>query len=184
MLIRSIILFLFSISTFVFGQQDSCNKLNAEGKKIGYWKVFLNENALPTDSSNSFFWGYQYYDNGNLTFDVFYKEKKRFKTESINFEGETTTKGNPKAISGIVIKSYYKKDKKIVLSEYKYVNGYPELFREYLSGRLCLIIDFTKKYNNLNGTFYLTDYSNKHKTTCFWYRKLSDKWQSVETSCE
>ncbi len=192
MLIRSIILFLFSISSIAFGQQDSCNKFNAQGKKNGYWKYFFDENVFPTDSINASFWAYLYMDNGKFAFD--YSRNgygvKKHKNQYTYFDGEKMIKGSPRAIFGTLRISYHKKDSSVLLCEYTFVNGcYPKVFREYDNGQLQVLMDFTKKYNNMNGTFYFTDYftnliKNKRKTTCYWFRKENDKWQSVGTSCE
>ncbi|MNJ88962.1 hypothetical protein D3C87_65230 [compost metagenome] len=78
-----------------------------------------------------------------------------------------------------------------LVDEYTFKNGHTLLAKEFLGGELTLLIDFTKKYNGEEGSCYLTDYvcytvstNKRKKTTCYWYRKVENKWKRVKTPCE
>ena len=147
---------------------------------------------MPTDSSNSFFWGYEFYIDGELNINSFSKHslaKRKF-----IFEGVLSTKGNPIPIDGI-LKEFLitEKDEQILLLKNSYKNGFPQIYIEYFFGEndIWHVIDFTKKYNNLEGSFFFTDYysyyfttKKRKKTTYWWYRKVNKKWKIVKAEEE
>jgi hypothetical protein len=185
----ALLIFLFCISS-AFAQTDSCNKLNLKGKKIGYWITYLDENINPTDSANACFWGYEFYDEGTKTFDLFNK-KRNGKNYKVVYDGTIPQKGKAVAINGTF--KYYSiyNESEELESEETYKDGFACIFKAYMFDKLWTLADFTKKYNNTEGTFYSTDFrtymvttDTRYKTTCYWYRKEKNKWIFVETPCE
>lgn len=184
-----ILLFLWCV-TPAFAQSDSCNRINSKGEKVGYWKIFLDENVMPTDSANACFWGYEFYDEGKKTFDIFDK-KRNGSNYKVVYDGTIPMKGKPEAIDGTFKFYLIGKESEELESEESYKNGFATLFKAYLFDQLWTLTDFTKKYNNIEGTFYSTDFrtymvttETRHKSTCYWYRKEKNKWKLVETPCE
>lgn len=179
--------YLTFMSMLLLGQNDSLNKYNSKGKKTGYWKIFLDQNAMPTDSCHSFFFGYEYYDNGKTTFFTF--TKSSVKKQRFVFNGIMPSKGNPILIDG-VMKIYKTKNDTIdyILSENSYKNGYPQTYIEFFFGKEPhQIFDFTKQYKNLQGSYFMTDYyshfiatEEKKQTSYWWYTKVDDKWKFIK----
>ncbi|HTL81504.1 MAG TPA: hypothetical protein VL651_07360 [Bacteroidia bacterium] len=186
---KPLTLFLLLASTPLFSQTDSCNRLNAKGQKIGYWKRFLDENANPTDSANACFYGYEFYDEGKLTYDIFNKDRNGVPYKIV-YSDSIPPKGKPVALNG-TFRFYrlFEGNEQLAFEEY-YTDGYATIFNEYLFGPLSMTVDFTDKYQNTPGTFHTTDFvtynvttDTRHKTTCYWYRKVKKKWKAVETTC-
>ncbi|MES2762695.1 MAG: hypothetical protein V4677_10820 [Bacteroidota bacterium] len=184
---RIVLFSLVALSLKISAQTDTINKLDAKGKKTGYWKVFLDERVMPIDSANSYLYGYEFFESGKSVYPVFITEKNltRYK---ITYEGKLPEKGNPMAINGTLkwFDTKYGSDELILLDEFE--GGYPKVFKEYcLSGSAVFqMLDFTKKYNNEVGTFYRESYygfiiaKSKEKLTKYWFRKEKNKWKDCE----
>lgn len=154
--------------------------------KTGYFRTYLDEKGIPTDSADSFFWGYEYYENGAKTFTAFISEKN-FVRYRIVFEGTPSSKGKPIPINGVI--KWYKiqrdgKEKRYIENDYK--DGYPIKYRQYST--LCdipfLVVDFEKRYNGISGTFFLENryrrinFGCRSKAKYYWFRKGKNKWES------
>ncbi len=170
------------MSVLTYGQTTTFNKLDAKGKKTGYWKVYLNANAMLTDSANSYFYGYEFYDNDKAVPGIF-EQVKEYSNIKLIFSGKTSTKGNPIAINGMLKEYFIKEGKDELNAETCYRDGFPQTFKEYLAGNIITLADFTKRYNYIEGTYFISDYltyivtsETRRKTTCYWYRKEKNKW--------
>jgi len=168
------------LTTFnVISQIDTLNRLTDKGKKTGYWMEYFDKNVLPTDSSNAFFYGFQYYDNGQKLFS-FQRIKNKLK---MRLESNTNLppKGKPILLNG---NFKWFKDSIIQLDE-SYANGRPVLYKVYKKRNLTNlnepmeIVDFTKLYNNIPNTFHYTlVFSNADASTYFWYYKDKKRWDT------
>lgn len=175
-----LIIFLLNCSLHItFGQKDTLNKYNSKGKKTGYWKVFLDENARPTDSSNAFFYGYNLYANGKYLWE-FEKRLRGFDIGKTVYEGKPSEKGRPELLTGKVL-TYYSFGP--LLREEIYKNGSPVLIKTYHKNKKNPTMDwyeivyFDRLYNNLIGSFYLEEfYNNKIIKKAFYY-KVKRKWK-------
>lgn len=167
-------------SGFLCGQADTLNKLNPSGQKTGYWKVYLNENADPVDNvSSAFFYGIELYDNGERVF----KFNKHEWTDA-KFDGTFSTKGKPEAING-TFKWYSNKGYLLISETYK--NGHPLYIKSYhvlkdKSDTLSILfedLDFTKRYNNIPGTYYYREHDGFDKGFFreYWFRKGKKGWR-------
>ncbi|MGZ4156213.1 MAG: hypothetical protein ACXVED_03490, partial [Bacteroidia bacterium] len=122
-----IIFFLYSL-TSGFGQNNNTlNKLNSKGKKNGYWVQYLDSLAYPTDSSHSYFYGYDLYDNGETVFRFSDRDKVWRKCKLV-FDGHLPDKGKPIPIEG-TFKWYWKKAQ--IADEGTYKNGRPYFWKSY-----------------------------------------------------
>lgn len=182
---RIICVVVFILPIKISAQSIPINQYDAKGKKTGYWKIFLDERAMPIDSANSYLFGYEFYDNGKSITNIFITEKNLTRYKII-YEGKLPEKGSPIPIHG-TLKWYdtkYGSDELRVLDEFE--NGYPKVFKEYSSTSMFQMIDFTKQYNNQPGTFYGEYYygiiiaKGKEKLTKYWYRKEKKIWKECE----
>lgn len=175
-----------TMTHFIHAQKDKSK--TTESQKTGYCKVYLDEKAMPVDSNHACFFGYEFYDGGKKTFEVFPKSNP---TQKYVFEGEIPPKGKPVAIDGTLKVYQIKEGKKdLILIQNTYKNGYPQLYTEYYmagEGDIWHTFDFTRQFENIPGTFLITDYvtyevmaNDKRKTTRYWYRKEGSKWKGVK----
>lgn len=164
-------------------QSDTLNKFNSKGKRNGYWIKYLDDKTNPTDSINSFFYGYELYDNGKKVFTFNHNKDKIANT--FKFIGTIPSKGNPIKINGI-FKWYYLYNGALVLSlEESYKNGSPVIFKSFSSKLkdtavyLFEYVDFTKRYNNIPGTNY-NEIHNSYDDHVqkYWYYKKKRRWTS------
>lgn len=180
---KIIIFILISSIPFLSCGQEF-NKLDQKGKKTGYWKTFLDENVNPADSTNASFWGYEYYHEGKIVAQKFIKVKPSSRMR-LEVEGMQPVKGKPVMVNG-VIKWYYtnKEGEEQIIAEDTFKDGFVLTLKEFTDNKLTALMDFTKKYNNLEGSCYITGYYNSEIIQCRWYMKIDNKWKSVETTCE
>lgn len=182
-MIRYYLLFAFALFLSVknsFSQLDTLNKLNSKGKKTGYWKVFLDDKVNPTSNiENSYFYGFELWDEGE---NVFHYSKNRWKNNKMTFDGTLPEKGKPILITG----TFKWFDTKGLFSEEVYKNGNPVYIRSYTGStsitdtvvHLFEDLDFTKKYNNINGTYFYQEHShNTGDVKKYWFRKGKKKWK-------
>ncbi|MNV05038.1 hypothetical protein D3C71_953610 [compost metagenome] len=187
-MMKTIFLLIYVISPLIsFGQEF--NKTDPEGKKTGYWKVFLDEKINLTDSLNAYFWAYEFYDDGKIIAQKF-KKTSYDKNSTLIFDGIFPAKGNPVALNGVFKWFYNNKGKEELLEEDTYKNGFTLHLKEYAFGEIWLHYDFTRKYNNMEGSCYIINNltylfttETRRKTTCYWYFKTGKRWKSVKTPC-
>ena len=179
--IKIALLLLIFVNSFIsFSQPTNLNKLNSKGKKTGYWLQYLDNNLLVTDSVNSFFKGYEYYDEGQKVFK-FESEGFRKKNKA-KYKGILPEKGRPVLINGTFIWTGEKDT--IPFIEERYKEGHPEIFKEYFKDSIDGIIktqttiDFTKTYNNITGTFYYEELSPTKGLKKYYFRKEKGYWKS------
>ncbi len=138
-----------------------------------------------TDSINSYFWGYEFYDNGKTPFDRFLngKDVTRYK---IIYDGTLPKKGTPVPIDGIIKWFLVREGKEEIYLEDTYKNGYAQIFKQYDSeGKAWVTCDFTKLYMNTPGTLWM-EYAEGVMSISFqkkgkgWVMKKGKKWKYVK----
>jgi hypothetical protein len=179
---RNQIIFFLILSTICgYSQMDTLNKCNDKKKKTGYWVEYFDNNVIPTDSANSYFYGFQLYDNGYKVYS-FGKLKEKRKLTLI-YDSILPKKGHPILVNGVF--KWYFKDSTLRLEE-KYVAGLPSIYKvyaqRYLTDKSTIVgelADFTRKYNNIQGTFYheLNFLYSDSKIQSRYY-KDGKKWKS------
>jgi hypothetical protein len=159
------------------------NKFDSKGKKIGYWKVYLDSTAtLVKNQTNAYFYGFQYYLNGQ-NIGSYFKSKPPEKRSL--YHGSLSDKGNPQLVDGRFC--FYDKFKRkvteeiyaagivICLRSYTYKNGpkdtIPRLFED---------IDYTQKYNNQPFTCLLTEHYSDGNSKSWWFRDREKGWRSYK----
>jgi hypothetical protein len=160
-------------------QNDTLNKFNANGKKTGYWKILLDEKTNPTQNlSESYFYCFELWDEGQRVTPI---DRYRWKKNLLTINKPMPYKGIPVPISGN-FKWFNRKGR--FIAEEVYANGNPIYFKSYKSKKSDTIdyidehIDFTKKYNNITGTFYIEMYSSSsNKLKKSWFRKGPKGWR-------
>ncbi len=168
-----------------FSQADTLNKLNAKGKKNGYWISYLDANTWKTDSASAKFLMFEFYDNGKLitnTPKYNWKAKNNLKCELDSFK-------NSKLISG-TFKWYDPKTKQLIVEE-KYLNGHPVTTIEYFYYKsqekyICSmkhLYFYNKRYNNEHGSFYYEEWNDTSyyyftsELKRSWFKKSGKKWR-------
>lgn len=180
---RTITLILIGILPFIgFGQEF--NELDEKGRKTGYWKTFLDNYANPTDSANASFWGFEYYHEGKIVGQKF-RKSKRNKYNWLETQGmQQPVKGKPVMLNGVLRWHYTRDGQDQIFEEDTFENGFALTLKEFTNNELTALMDFTKKYQNLEGSCYIIGYYKSEVTQCRWYRKIDNKWKSVKTICE
>lgn len=169
------ITFIF-ITNLAIGQTDTLNKYNSKKKKNGYWKVFLNKNAnVIKDSTKSYFYGYELWDNGEKVFFFAHYPKISI------YKGPAIIKGHPIPISG-TFKWFDQKNRPSL--ESKYENGYCVHEKAYsrknktdTTSYVSEDIDFTIKYNNIPGTAFCQIFLSDNTILRYWFRKGEKGWR-------
>jgi hypothetical protein len=162
-----------------YGQLDSINQFDRNGKKHGYWTRYLDSNLNPIDSSQSYFYGFEYFDEGKVVFKF---NKHRFRKKfRHSFIDNSMTRGRPRVLDG----SYfwfedndslpdfietYKHGRPVTFIYYRQkCNHFPRIIHEY--------VDFTRTYNNIVGSYYYEFWAGSDK---LWFRKVDDKWKFIK----
>ncbi len=172
----------------LFSQTDILNQRDSTGKKTGYWKIFLDERTNPTDSANSSFYSFEWYDAGVCvsTYRTYrYKKRKR-----MVYYGPTLTKGKPIPIKGVfswydnldelICEEMYENGRPLFLKSYEYPN---KSFKVYMTTDVHTVVfedlDYTKTYNNMPGTFFYQEHSmsDPKKIDKYWFRKGEKGWR-------
>lgn len=176
------------LSLFAFAQTDSVNRFNNQGKKVGYWKVFLDTLLQETDSLNAYFYGYNLYDNGETVFAYMRRGYLWQKKCRVEYSVPIPKKGSPVLLDGTL--KYFDSDSQLVdLEVYKL--GKPlfweaYIFCKYDSIHPCFVqtFYFDKLYNNTPGTYYYTEISyhedGTRNVTEYWHRKGKHGWKSYK----
>ena len=177
--IYSLTLIFVLSSSYFFGQNDTLNKFNDSGKKNGYWKVILDNNADPIDSiKKAFFYCYELWDNGERVFEC----DKHTGYDKIVFDGVLPEKGKPELINGVF--KWYDKNG-LLTSEEIYKQGQPFFIKSYnwdknnsTISTFNEVLYFDKKLNNIPGTYYYEElFDNGRIVKKYWFRKGKRGWR-------
>lgn len=166
------------------GQTVTLNKYNSREKKDGYWKVFLDDKLNPADSLNSYFFGFELWDNGK---DVFKYHKHQWSFSKITSDKTLPEKGKPQAINGTF--KWYSENGRLLNAEI-YNEGHPFFIKSYVyendnikTPSFNEVLYFDKKYKDIPGTFYYEEYGrNGLLNGRYWFRKGERGWRVYETS--
>lgn len=180
---------LFSLGFFLvnskeaIAQSDTLNRFNVENKKDGYWKVLLDKKAdRVTGISDAYFYGIELWDNGERVFEY----SKHHWEDKLVFDGVMPVKGQPVFLTG-TFKSFDKKGR--LMCEETYENGFPVSIKSYMrssdkkdnSTYLFEYLDFSKKYNNIPGTYYYEEhFYGPDRIYRYWFRKGNKGWRVYE----
>ena len=142
---------------------------------------------MPTDSANSYLWGYEFYDNDKIPFPRFIKVRNvsRYK---IFYGGKLKEKGQPTLING-TIKWFEINDGNVFLYlEDKFENGYAQVFKQYArDDKPWITCDFTKRYNGISGSLFI-EYAEDVRTLFFWkahnlwFIKKKQRWKYIRAN--
>lgn len=133
---------------------DTLNQVDTEGRKTGYWVTYLNQYAEPVDSSLSYYFGFELYQNGKPLFKfnkTKWKQKLRLQTNA-----NLSEPGHPVVLNGAF--KWYAPDSLIIFEE-EYEYGKPIYFRAYHYTKEGVngfneILYYNMPYNNELGSFY------------------------------
>jgi hypothetical protein len=186
-----LIFYLIILCADLFSQPDSLNKFNSEGKKVGYWIKYLDSLIMPTDKSNAYFFGYEYYINGMTSFSFI-----NYKFDKVVYNQKLPKKGDPIPLGSIIKQLHNYKGKLASYNELEIENGYVKTVKEFIVKQVNIetnhqsstkdtflfwtISDYEKKYNNIQGTAYQLKYLNvsgKPDTSAYWFREANGKWK-------
>ncbi|MES2588669.1 MAG: hypothetical protein V4622_06790 [Bacteroidota bacterium] len=160
-------------------QNDTLNKY-LNGKKNGTWMVYLDRKLNPIeDSSFAFFIAYENYDLGDRIFKYY---KHPFKdVDSVMHSEEWPVQGKPQILSGIF--KWYSTDGKILGHE-EYRDGLPWYMKTYQyynkKPQKCgfnEVLDWSKNYNGIFGTYYYEEYWDEKLDFYGWFRKGKRGWR-------
>jgi hypothetical protein len=157
------------------------NGFAQQSKKEEYKKTFYDLKLIPTDSINSFFWGFDFYVNDR---QIYYTSlNPKMKEYRIPLSSDSLIKGTPHILNGIYTFEKTQKIYKLIESE-KYINGYPVYFssKHFRNDKLDMeeIIDFEKRHEDQVGSYYSYELSNKgKKTNESWFCRTKSKWKHI-----
>lgn len=176
-----------SIGSISYAQIDSINQINADGKKNGYWMVYLDTFMQETDSADAYFYGYDLYDNGEIVYCYSRRGEAWRKRCTLEYSGVLPEKGKPVLINGTL--KFFENGRLVSLEIYK--DGNPLFWEAYTYGKNDTLragfietFYFDKLYNNIPGTYYLTYTSNFNDGSSmiaeYWYRKGKKGWKAYK----
>jgi hypothetical protein len=163
----------------ICAQADTLNKLNTRGKKTGYWKVLLNENADPVDSlKDACFYGIELWDGGEYVFSYF----KHPKYAKLIFEGALPEKGDPQLIEG-TFKWYDSRG--YLANEEVFKNGRPFFYKSYnwdkenpAISTFNEVLYFDRLLDGTPGTYYYEELGYGGRLAGkYWYKKGKRGWR-------
>jgi hypothetical protein len=172
---KSILVFAFlTIAQITWAQayEKLIDRLDKDGKKDGWWMVFLDENWKEVDESKAVYRCYTWYIHGQNMYLMCTSGKKGWKL--MNSDGEV------KPVKGIanVLDGEYKwirKDGKLG-SVHKFNKGWYTDCKKYNKrGQLQQHVDYSKK-TETNNTFLLHQYNKKGKGTHYMWRDGNKGW--------
>ena len=180
--------FIFSFSAFsqnkiTVKKADTLNQYNPKHQKNGFWVVYLDSMASPTDSAKSVFYAYQYFDNGFAVYIYQYKGRKKRSLSSTCKSGEP---GKPILLEGNM-KIYWKGD---IEYDETFFNGKPVIMNAYRCNREHEIVmheflNFAIPYKNERGTFYYEKRGYKEEVLqCAFFRKGIKNYDIQPTACK
>ncbi len=164
-------------------QKDTLNRFSENGKKEGIWKVYLDQYLNPVDSvQKAYFYAFERYDQGQIVFK-FYKEKYTL-NDSIAYSQPLSELGNP-----IVLNGTYKwfEPNGQIMKQYEFKNGFPMYYKSYQyyanDPKKCgynEIRDWSKKYNDLAGSYYYEAFWDGKLLVVGWFKKDKKKWKLMK----
>lgn len=168
------------ISAFSWAQADSLyNKIDDKGEKNGVWIVYLDSLLNPIDSTGSFFYAYEIYDNGKRVFKH-YKDHNS-DADSILYNLDYPEKGNPILLDGTF--KWFTADGRILEHE-EYSAGWPVYWKSYQyyakDPNKCgfnEVLDWSKKYKGIEGTYYYEELWDGEVKLEGWFRKGKRGWR-------
>ncbi|MCJ8288346.1 MAG: hypothetical protein HRT58_03365 [Crocinitomicaceae bacterium] len=174
----SILLCVLSYSCIA--QNDSINQHNLKGKKHGVWIVYLDSLLSPVDSIyQAYFTGYESYDNGDRIFK--YYEGQNSDADSVSYNFVRPVKGSPELINGVF--KWFTSDGRILEHE-EYENGWPKYYKSYQYYAKDIqkcgfneVLDWTKKYNGIEGSYYYEELLGDKVAMTGWFRKGKRGWR-------
>jgi hypothetical protein len=177
------LIILLLIPIFSTAQNDTINKW-VNGKKDGVWKVYLDSALNRVDHIDSaFFYAFEAYDDGDRIFKH-YKDRNK-DADSISYSLSWPTKGSPQLLSGIF--EWFTNDGRILEHE-EYKNGWPWYWKSYhyyaKNPQKCgfnEILDWSKKYNDISGTYYYEELWDNKVHIHGWFRKGKKGWRVYKT---
>jgi hypothetical protein len=178
---RQKLLYLLTIlfsGVLAFGQYDTLNRVDANNKKSGYWKVHLDDKGFIVKSRDeAYFYGYQYYISGKKVGPEF---KKYLQYKIASFSGTVPEKGSPQLIHGKII-SYDKIGRKILEEEYEqgilqHMSSF--LYKDKTDKTPILFedINYRKKYNEIPLTYFIQQHELNGTVQSWWYRDGKKGW--------
>lgn len=162
-------------------QVDTLSKYNANGKKNGYWKVYLDDSLITTDSAHAKYYCIDYYDNGKLIIDGIDSRRtpKNIRLASSNLNvskwpialnGECEYYVKQRGVKTKVVSTF----KNGVVLNMKVYQKYPRKDTDYCMYEFC---DYTRHFENQRGSYYYEYRDCKWKNGwSYWYRKDKAKW--------
>ena len=163
--------YLSLLSMELIAQADTLNKLNAAGKKNGYWKICYNEHfELVQDTAKAKYCDYEYFINGDVFREIV--EKKHQSEMKIKYIPKDAVK-DVKVLNGEVL--YYDKYNNLAYKD-EFLNGVITKMHTYsyfLDSQKKYVlyyeelVDFTRPYNTSGNSYY---YEKRN------YKILKDKW--------
>lgn len=169
---------LLFISFFASAQNDTVNRFNEKGHKQGYWKKFLNDRVLSSDSMQASFIAYEVYDDDQKI--ISYNKPLFVNINHIVYSGHKPDPGKPEIINGTF--KYYSK-KQVLMLEESFKNGYMVYSKFYKknrkTGELYIVefYDFGRRYNNQVGSFYHELAFTPTNIVAYWFRKGEKRWK-------
>lgn len=172
---NTLLLLLFSIQYFLIGQ--TTNQFDAEGKKHGIWKLFLDhKGAKLNDSIGAVYFRYTYYDHGVHVYPM---------GNFIGKGGRIEENGLAKSTTGIKMldgeyKCFDKKGKLNYIHTFK--DGVYVSYKEYYpNGKLHTFFDYTKHYKDQPYSWYLIEYKKNGdvKYEDFVRKDDTGKWPNM-----
>ncbi len=140
-------------------------------RRNGNFIVYLDERINPCEKEESYFYGYNYFENGKAVWK-YYKSAKK---DSVVSDTNGIKKGQPVLLNQTIRKYRYNG---FLVSKEEYRKGKPYFF-DSQNGPNGLIekLYFYKTYKNQTGSyFYEIGMPGSLKT--FWYRKGKRGWKS------
>lgn len=176
----------FFTNSVCHAQTDTINQFNGKGKKNGYWIRYLDLSLNPADSSNSFYYAFEYYDNG---FCVYKFKKDKWQSKFKIFYANPNTqiqKGKPILLNGTF--KWYWYESGPIAEEQIYVNGKPLFLKTYswldTTGTSAHneVLYFDKLYNGQIGSYYYEEYGLYGRLDNAGYNcKEGSKWHYRKT---
>lgn len=171
-----VLIFFVLTTLWSFSQNDTLNKYSSKSRKTGYWIQFLDQNLSPVDSSESYFYGYEFYDDGHPVFQ--YTKNWWLKDSRLINIAPSSKKGKPVLLEGSF--KWFGAADSLPFSMEVYKGGYPVTLYAFHQCSdhpwdISEFLDFTKKYNNEPGSFYFESGIGGMKK--YWMRKENGKWK-------
>lgn len=166
---------------------DTLNRYNAAKKKDGYWLVYLDSLLKPADSAQSFFYGYELYDNGEALFSFSRFPLEIPKKYSFGYDAERGEKGKPVLLNGS-FRVYYPQGWKY--EEQTFAYGRPVQIRNMIHEKndpdiaFSQTLYFDQLYNGQAGSYYYEEKEQGAAMVTGYFRKGEKGWQAYPGKTE